>query len=84
MVSRLVPWLWMRWVMLLAAPRPIPIVISTAISPAVDWLYRYKVPRAIGVVLIYLLLFAAIFGAEWLVSNMNSDELSNMGVEKKS
>jgi hypothetical protein len=31
-----------------------------------------------------LLLFLALASAELLVSNINSDELSNMGVEKKS
>jgi len=35
------------------------------------------------VVLILLLLFVALAGADLLVSNINSDELSNMGVEKK-
>ena len=32
---------------------------------------------------ILLLLFLALAGADLLVSNINSDELSNMGVEKK-
>ena len=35
------------------------------------------------VVTILLLLFVALAGADLLVSNINSDELSNMGVEKK-
>jgi hypothetical protein len=35
-------------------------------------------------VVICLLVFAALAGADLLVSNINSDELSNMGVEKKS
>lgn len=35
-------------------------------------------------VTICLLLFAVIVGANWLVTNINSDELSNMGIEKKS
>ena len=35
-------------------------------------------------VAICLLLFAAVLGANLLVANMNSDELSNMGIEKKS
>ena len=35
-------------------------------------------------VLICLLLFAALASADLLVSEINSDELSNMGVEKKS
>ena len=36
------------------------------------------------VVIIVLLLFLVLAGADLLVSNINSDELSNMGVEKKS
>jgi hypothetical protein len=32
---------------------------------------------------ILLLLFLALAGADLLISNINSDELSNMGVEKK-
>jgi hypothetical protein len=34
-------------------------------------------------VLILLLVFVALAGADLLVENINSDELSNMGVEKK-
>jgi hypothetical protein len=33
--------------------------------------------------LILLLLFLALAGADLLISNLNSDELSNMGVEKR-
>lgn len=35
-------------------------------------------------VLFCLLLFVALASADVLISNINSDELSNMGVEKKS
>ncbi len=38
----------------------------------------------IVVVLFSLLLFFTLAGADLLVENINSDELSNMGVEKKS
>ncbi len=34
--------------------------------------------------IVCLLLFLVLAGADLLVSNINSDELSNMGVEKKS
>ena len=37
----------------------------------------------IFVVVVLLLLFLALAGADLLVENINSDELSNMGVEKK-
>jgi hypothetical protein len=33
---------------------------------------------------VLLLLFLALAGADLLISNINSDELSNMGVEEKS
>jgi hypothetical protein len=36
------------------------------------------------IVSILLLVFVALAGADLLVENINSDELSNMGVEKKS
>jgi hypothetical protein len=36
------------------------------------------------IVFVCLLLFLALAGADLLVSNINSDELSNMGVEEKS
>ncbi|MDX1521932.1 MAG: hypothetical protein R3264_09920 [Anaerolineae bacterium] len=32
-LNKLVPWLSIRWVMLEAAPRPIPMVIKTAATP---------------------------------------------------
>jgi hypothetical protein len=35
------------------------------------------------IVLFCVLLFLALAGADLLVENINSDELSNMGVEKK-
>jgi hypothetical protein len=36
------------------------------------------------VVIILLVLFLVLAGADLLISNINSDELSNMGVKKKS
>ena len=36
------------------------------------------------VVIICLVLFLVLAGADLLVSNINSDELSNMGIKKKS
>ena len=35
-------------------------------------------------IIVCLLLFLALSGADLLVENINPDELSNMGVEKKS
>ena len=36
------------------------------------------------IISVLLLVFVALAGANLLVENINSDELSNMGVEKKS
>jgi len=44
---------------------------------------RKEYPMFVVAVVICLLLFLALAGADLLVSNINSDELSNMGVEKK-
>ena len=35
------------------------------------------------IISVLLLVFLALAGADLLISNLNSDELSNMGVEKK-
>ena len=35
------------------------------------------------IVLVFVILFVALASADLLVSNINSDELSNMGIEKK-
>jgi hypothetical protein len=44
---------------------------------------RKESPMFVVAVVICLLLFVALAGADLLVSNINSDELSNMGIEKK-
>ncbi len=40
-------------------------------------------PMFVVAIVICLLLFVALASADLLVSNINSDELSNMGIEKK-
>src|SRR6187401_1572581 len=45
----------------------VAIVISTAISPGVDWLRKRGLPRATGVVAIYLVLLIAVVGAALFV-----------------
>jgi hypothetical protein len=41
-------------------------------------------PMFVVAVVICSLVFVALAGADLLVSNINSDELSNMGIEKRS
>ena len=50
----------------------------------IGYIKRKETPMFVAAVVICLLVFAVIAGADLLVSNINSDELSNMGVEKKS
>jgi predicted PurR-regulated permease PerM len=38
------------------------IVVSMAIAPSVDWLFRHKLPRALSVILIYLVLLVVLVG----------------------
>jgi hypothetical protein len=47
-------------------------------------MYRKEDSMFVIVASVLLLLFLALAGADLLVSNINSDELSNMGVEEKS
>ena len=43
------------------------IVVSMAMSPAVDWLHKRRLPRAVAVIFIYLLLLAALIGFIYLI-----------------
>lgn len=38
------------------------IVIASSIEPAVIWLKRYKVPRVLGVILVYIFVIGSLFG----------------------
>lgn len=38
------------------------IVIASAIEPAVNWCVRHRIPRVIGVILVYVLVIAVFFG----------------------
>ena len=46
------------------------LVLGTAIRPAVDWLYRRKLPRAAGVIVVYLVLLALLTGFILLLAPM--------------
>src|SRR5689334_10533402 len=45
----------------------VAIVVGTAIRPAVDWLHRRGVSRALGVIIIYVLIAALVTGIMALV-----------------
>ena len=50
------------------------IVISTAIGPAVTWLHKRGVPRAVGVLLVYLALVALVIGLVLLIAPLIAEE----------
>jgi predicted PurR-regulated permease PerM len=57
----------------------VAVIIVSAMDPIVDWLQRKKIPRALTVLLVYILVFAIIgTGISFLVAPLSS-EISNLG-----
>jgi predicted PurR-regulated permease PerM len=56
----------------------ISLILSSAIDPLVDWMQSKKIPRAIGVILIYLLLFVVIGGVIYLIIPPIAVEIGNI------
>src|SRR5688500_7971162 len=46
------------------------ILVSYTLSPVVDWLERYRIPRALGAVCV---LGALVSGASWMTFSLSSD-----------
>ena len=59
----------------------VAIVLSTAIAPGVDWLYQRRVPRAAGVVAIYLGLFLVLALAAWLLVPLVAEQATRLAGE---
>lgn len=59
----------------------VAIVLGTAIRPAVDWLYRRNLPRAAGVIAIYLLLFALLAGVALLVAPLMVEQAAQISFD---
>lgn len=45
----------------------VSLILASAFTPWLDWMQKHKVPRALGVLIIYLGLFSIIFGAIYLI-----------------
>jgi len=43
------------------------IILTSAIGPAVNWLHRWRIPRKLGVLIVYVILFGAIGGVVTLL-----------------
>jgi predicted PurR-regulated permease PerM len=59
----------------------VALVISTAITPGVVWLNRRGLPRALGVILIYLLILALFVGFIFLVAPLILDQITGISDE---
>lgn len=59
----------------------VALVISTAITPGVTWLNRRGVPRAIGVILIYLLILVIFVGFILLIAPLILDQVAGISEE---
>ena len=56
----------------------VAIVIGTAIRPAVEWLHRRGVSRAIGVIIIYILLAALLVGFLAMILPLLADQVTEI------
>lgn len=52
------------------------VVIASGIEPGVSWFQRYRIPRILAVLIIYLTALALVAGAVWLVVPSLVDEFS--------
>jgi predicted PurR-regulated permease PerM len=59
----------------------VAIVLGTAIKPAVSWLYRRGMPRALGVVVMYLVLLTLILGVGALTAPLLTEQISTIGAK---
>jgi predicted PurR-regulated permease PerM len=56
----------------------VAIVVGTAIRPAVDWLHRRGISRAVGVIIIYVLIAAAVIGVMALVLPLIAEQVTQI------
>jgi predicted PurR-regulated permease PerM len=56
----------------------VAIVLGTAIRPAVDWLHRRGISRAVGVIIIYVLIAALVSGILALVFPLIADQVTQI------
>jgi predicted PurR-regulated permease PerM len=56
----------------------VAIVVGTAIRPAVDWLHRRGISRAVGVIIIYVLIAAAVIGIMALMLPLIAEQVTQI------
>lgn len=56
----------------------VAIVVGTAIRPAVDWLHRRGIPRATGIILIYILIAGLVVGFLAMIVPLLADQVTEL------
>jgi predicted PurR-regulated permease PerM len=56
----------------------VAIVVGTAIRPAVDWLHRRGIPRAPGIIIIYILIAALVIGFLAMILPLLADQATEI------
>ncbi len=56
----------------------VALILASALTPWIDWLERKRLPRALGILLIYLIFFTIAFSAVYLIIPPISVEISNL------
>ena len=56
----------------------VAIVVGTAIRPAVDWLHRRGIPRATGIILIYILFAGLVVGFFAMIAPLLADQTTEI------
>jgi predicted PurR-regulated permease PerM len=56
----------------------VAIVLGTAIRPAVDWLHRRGIPRATGIIIIYILIAALVIGFLAMILPLLADQATEI------
>ncbi|MBI2640301.1 MAG: AI-2E family transporter [Candidatus Sungbacteria bacterium] len=56
------------------------VIVASAIEPAVEWLKEHKIPRILGVILIYLAIALALFFVVYLIFPLIFEESQNISL----
>jgi len=56
----------------------VAIILSIAVDPWVDWMHKFKIPRSVGILFIYLVMFSVIALAIYLIIPPIATEISEL------
>lgn len=56
----------------------VSLILAATINPSVDWMQKNKIPRVLGIALIYVLVLSALFFSFYLILNPLTSEIKNL------